>query len=489
MMLTRTFADWRIGRKVALMPIVAGVALALILIAMPFAVARNTEIMERIQNGDFPASEATRDMVETLATIQRALQDAASAQDADLLADADKSRDAFVRTLQQCRENLSMDPRELAALERDFTSYYDLARATTLRHINREAGEGVAAALATMQREYNAVRTAAEAMRTRGKDGMNARFVDARRQQGRATRILSLMAAVSVIGILALIVLSFALVRVITGPVAEAVTASERITQGDVEATFAVTSRDEIGQLLRSLQRMVEYLREMAQVAESIAAGDLAVDPRPRGEKDRLGHSFRNMVEKLRSVVGNLRVGADTLTTASREVSAASQVLSRGTSEQAASVEETGASLEEMTASITQNASNSREMEQMARRTDLHHRGDRLSDQSAGTQRSHRGGARRRPRAWLCRCRGRGAAPRRAQPGSGQGDRWRRNVERQAGRTFRPAVGRDGPVDPQDHRTRPGSGDGLERAVLRRQSDQRGCAQRRPSRAAQRHRC
>jgi methyl-accepting chemotaxis protein len=40
--------------------------------------------------------------------------------------------------------------------------------------------------------------------------------------------------------------------------------------------------------------------------------------------------------------------------------------LSRGTSEQAASVEETTASLEEMHASITQNAENSRQMEQTA---------------------------------------------------------------------------------------------------------------------------
>jgi methyl-accepting chemotaxis protein len=368
MMLTKTLADWRIGRKVALMPAVAATALLLILVAMPFAVARNTAIMERIQNGDFPASEATRDLVEGLAGIQRGLQDAASAQDADLLAEADKLRDGFVRTLEHCRDNPSMDARDLGALQKQFTTYYDLARATTLRVIRHEVGEGVAAALATMQREYNAVRTAAEAMRTRGKEGMDARFIEARRQQGRATFILSLMATIGLVGIVILIALSIGLVRMITAPIAEAVSASERVTQGDVEATFTVSSRDEIGQLLKSLQRMVEYLREMAVVAEAIAAGDLTVDPRPRGEKDRLGHSFRNMVEKLRSVVGNLRAGADTLTTASREVSAASQVLSRGTSEQAASVEETGASLEEMTASITQNASNSREMEQMARK-------------------------------------------------------------------------------------------------------------------------
>jgi methyl-accepting chemotaxis protein len=179
--------------------------------------------------------------------------------------------------------------------------------------------------------------------------------------------IISLIGVTGFVGILVLVFLSISLVRMITRPVAEAVAAADRITKGDVEATFTVGSKDEIGRLLKALQGMVEYLREAAQVAEAIASGELSVEPRPRGDRDRLGHSFRNMVEKLRTVVGNLRIGADTLITASREVSAASQMLSRGTSEQAASVEETGASLEEMTASITQNASNSREMEKMAR--------------------------------------------------------------------------------------------------------------------------
>ena len=130
------------------------------------------------------------------------------------------------------------------------------------------------------------------------------------------------------------------------------------------------------------------------------------------------------------------------------QVSATAQTLSQGTSEQAASVEETTASLEEMSASITQNAENSRQMEQMAvqgregratraarrcsetveamrddRREDLDHRGDRLPDEPAGAERGHRGGAGRRARARASRWWHRGAQAGRAQPGGGQGDR------------------------------------------------------------------
>ena len=47
-------------------------------------------------------------------------------------------------------------------------------------------------------------------------------------------------------------------------------------------------------------------------------------------------------------------------------MASSSQILSQGTSQQAASVEEVTSSLEEMSASVTQNADNSRQMEQMA---------------------------------------------------------------------------------------------------------------------------
>jgi len=51
---------------------------------------------------------------------------------------------------------------------------------------------------------------------------------------------------------------------------------------------------------------------------------------------------------------------------ASGQLSSSAEALSRGTSEQAASVEETTSSLAQMNASISQNADNSRQMEQMA---------------------------------------------------------------------------------------------------------------------------
>ena len=136
--------------------------------------------------------------------------------------------------------------------------------------------------------------------------------------------------AVALVALAALLAAAVAVVgtRSITGPLAGAVGAAERIARGDLRESVAVTRHDEVG---------------------------------------RLEEAMRAMTERLAQVIGEVRSGADALAGASAQVSATSQTLSQGTGEQAASVEETTSSLEEMSASITQNAESSRQTESMAK--------------------------------------------------------------------------------------------------------------------------
>src|SRR5260221_7078747 len=115
--------------------------------------------------------------------------------------------------------------------------------------------------------------------------------------------------------------------RSITVPLSQAVSVTERMTQGDLTVRIESTSKDEVGQLLASM---------------------------------------RDMTTKLAQVVGEVRSSAESLSSASEEVSATSQSMNQASSEQAASVEETSASVEQMTASITQNGENAKVTDGMA---------------------------------------------------------------------------------------------------------------------------
>lgn len=106
----------------------------------------------------------------------------------------------------------------------------------------------------------------------------------------------------------------------------------------------------------------------MKEFAASVAEGDLTatIDVERNDEIGQLTQALKKMVEGLRGLVLQVQSASEGMVTASSQVSSSAQGLSQGTSEQAATVEETTSSLQQMNASITQNAENSRHMEQMA---------------------------------------------------------------------------------------------------------------------------
>jgi methyl-accepting chemotaxis protein len=121
--------------------------------------------------------------------------------------------------------------------------------------------------------------------------------------------------------------ISWWIILCITRPLADAVDVANKLSEGNLNVKIEVDSKDETGQLLLAMQKMVG---------------------------------------KLSKVISSVRSGADLLSRAAEEVSATAQSLSQGSSEQAASVEETSASIEQMNASISQNTENSKVTDAMA---------------------------------------------------------------------------------------------------------------------------
>ncbi len=115
--------------------------------------------------------------------------------------------------------------------------------------------------------------------------------------------------------------------RIISKPITECVKVSNLLAQGHLDIQIDATSKDETGQLLTSMQ---------------------------------------NMVENLRRIIGDVRMAADNVAAGSEELSATAGQLSQGSTEQAASAEEVSASMEEMGSNIKQNADNALQTEKIA---------------------------------------------------------------------------------------------------------------------------
>jgi methyl-accepting chemotaxis protein len=144
---------------------------------------------------------------------------------------------------------------------------------------------------------------------------------------------------------------------------------AKAVAIGDLNHHVTVTANDEIKDVIDTVNVMTANLRATAALADTIADGDLTVQPKPLSDKDTLGLALERMVERLRGVVADAISASENVSSGSQELSAASEQVSQGATEQASSAEEASASMEEMASNIKQNADNAAQTEKIARQS------------------------------------------------------------------------------------------------------------------------
>ena len=145
-----------------------------------------------------------------------------------------------------------------------------------------------------------------------------------------------------------------------------AVGLADAVATGDLSQKIEVSSSDEIGDLVKSLNAMTQNLNATAKIADAIAGGDLTINAKRLSDKDTLGISLERMLEKLRAIVADAVAAAQNVSAGSQELSASAEQLSQGAAEQASAAEEASASMEEMAANVKQNAENASQTEKIA---------------------------------------------------------------------------------------------------------------------------
>jgi methyl-accepting chemotaxis protein len=344
--LHRATRELSVQRKIRLLPTVAGAALFVILLmTISFGMlARRSNA--HIREGYQQSTRSTIELRGRLATIHRRLLDGMTAQDTQSLRDADAQLDSAVRALQT-------------------TAAQDEARveSASTAESRLELGASIAIGLVAFG---------------------TAAFL----------WVLSLFT-------------EDLLTRTLTEPLGEAAHVADRLARGDVTVTIPARVDGEVGRLLRAMEQMVQYLKEMATAAEAIAAGDLTVRTEPRSEQDAFGVAFRHMTQYLQSMaqvadgvsagnlghrieprspldtfgrafasmigtlstaVAELRGAAQAIAAAASEVASSAQELSQSTSEEAAVVQQATAAIDRVHLLVRRNAEASLETEALARR-------------------------------------------------------------------------------------------------------------------------
>lgn len=245
---------------------------------------------------------------------------------AELKANADKD-------IQRIVELIDHPTAEERALVKTFSTkyhnYLDLFEKQMLPFLEKSSAQNSVAAVAEGQKirdldgEIDALRIATltplgtiNESQTKESQENDKLFDLARQEMSNILMVVSLLAVVIAVFI------AFLITRAITRPLSMAVMVSELIAAGDLTTDIQVTSRDETGQLLQTMQ---------------------------------------TMATQLKTIVGEVTQATSTVNLAAAEIAQGSADLSQRTEEQAAALEETAASMEQLTSTMKQSTASSME--------------------------------------------------------------------------------------------------------------------------------
>lgn len=119
---------------------------------------------------------------------------------------------------------------------------------------------------------------------------------------------------------------------------------------------------------LFTLRAIVRPLNSASRFTLQIAGGNLAaqVPPARRDEVGQLMDSLNTMRKSLSSIIADVKGGIDVVTPAAQDIASGNEELSSRTEQQASSLQQTAASMEEMTATVRQNSENAQEARRLA---------------------------------------------------------------------------------------------------------------------------
>ena len=121
--------------------------------------------------------------------------------------------------------------------------------------------------------------------------------------------------------VFSLIVVRF-LDRRLRRPIALVADAAERISSGEMDANITVDTDDEIGQMVKSFNKMTDATTKQIAIFKQISDGDLSVEIVPRGPDDELAFAMKDTVENLRQMLDTFQTSASNLQISAEKIAA-----------------------------------------------------------------------------------------------------------------------------------------------------------------------
>jgi methyl-accepting chemotaxis protein len=159
------------------------------------------------------------------------------------------------------------------------------------------------------------------------------------------TTFLMLGAGMAVVSLVIFSVLHTLVAR----PLHDITAAARRLASGDTSTRAEIVdSTDEVGELSRAFDNMMQSWKSMAETAKRVADGDLSATLAPRSQNDVFVESFNILVESMSAITTQFREAVYIVSSTSSEILVSVNQSAVGANETATAANETSAIVEEV---------------------------------------------------------------------------------------------------------------------------------------------
>lgn len=131
---------------------------------------------------------------------------------------------------------------------------------------------------------------------------------------------------------------------------------SKQVAIGDTNVVIPPHNKDEFGILADEYEKVIELIREYTRISEAVSDGNLTIEVVPVSERDELGKTMHQLVEKNNRALVGINEAVHRVTTNATQVASASESLAQGSTEQASAIQEITSSIGEIAEKTHRNA-------------------------------------------------------------------------------------------------------------------------------------
>lgn len=159
--------------------------------------------------------------------------------------------------------------------------------------------------------------------------------------------------------------LALYITRSLTAPITEIEQAAVKMAGGDFDVDITYKSRDELGILADSMNKMVDVTRaiieDTSRGLKEVADGNLNIRPRVKyiGIYTAMEDSIKNIIFSLSETMRQINDAAEQVNTGSNQMAENAQGLAEGATEQAGAIQELQATITDVAEQVTDNAKES----------------------------------------------------------------------------------------------------------------------------------